>query len=118
MIYAGKTEADLIVIGGGTGGLYCAGILARYGKHVIVLEKHDLPEEKHMNMLIRKQRIQDGIEDVNKAATKAFPNKGKMVKTTHKHSPSAMRATSKLVHENKAKNYEPDLCKSCYFDLL
>lgn len=43
MIYAGKTEADLIVIGGGTGGLYCAGILARYGKHVIVLEKHDLP---------------------------------------------------------------------------
>lgn len=43
MIYAGKTEADLIVIGGGTGGLYCAGILARYEKHVIVLEKHDLP---------------------------------------------------------------------------
>lgn len=61
-------------------------------------------------MLIRKQRIQDGIEDVNKAATKAFPNKGKMVKTTHKHSLSAMRATSKLVN----MFYPRQMCKISY----
>ncbi|MFS7918487.1 putative all-trans-retinol 13,14-reductase [Helianthus anomalus] len=40
---AGKEEADAVVIGSGLGGLSCAGLLARYGKDVIVLESHDLP---------------------------------------------------------------------------
>ncbi|KAI3810408.1 hypothetical protein L1987_20020 [Smallanthus sonchifolius] len=39
---AWKAEAD-VVIGSGLGGLCCAGLLARYGKDVIVLESHDLP---------------------------------------------------------------------------
>lgn len=43
MIYAGKPEADVVVIGSGLGGLCCAGLLARYGKDVIVLESHDQP---------------------------------------------------------------------------
>lgn len=32
-----------MVIGSGLGGLCCAGLLARYGKDVLVLESHDLP---------------------------------------------------------------------------
>lgn len=32
-----------MVIGSGIGGLCCAGLLARYGKDVLVLESHDLP---------------------------------------------------------------------------
>lgn len=39
----GKAEADVVVIGSGLGGLCCAGLLARYGKDVLVLESHDLP---------------------------------------------------------------------------
>lgn len=41
--YAGKPEADVIVIGSGIGGLCCGGLLARYGEDVLVLESHDLP---------------------------------------------------------------------------
>lgn len=32
-----------MVIGSGLGGLCCAGLLARYGQDVLVLESHDLP---------------------------------------------------------------------------
>ena len=32
-----------MVIGSGIGGLCCAGLLARYGQDVLVLESHDLP---------------------------------------------------------------------------
>eukprot|EP00268_Persea_americana_P049493 TRINITY_DN5309_c0_g1_i8.p1 TRINITY_DN5309_c0_g1~~TRINITY_DN5309_c0_g1_i8.p1 ORF type:complete len:154 (+),score=26.64 TRINITY_DN5309_c0_g1_i8:146-607(+) len=39
----GKTEADVVVIGSGIGGLCCAGLLARYQQDVLVLESHDLP---------------------------------------------------------------------------
>lgn len=39
----GKPEADVVVIGSGIGGLCCAGLLARYGKDVLVLESHDRP---------------------------------------------------------------------------
>ncbi|KAK9069633.1 hypothetical protein SSX86_011537 [Deinandra increscens subsp. villosa] len=41
--FSGKAEADVVVIGSGLGGLCCAGLLARYGKDVMVLESHDLP---------------------------------------------------------------------------
>ncbi|PWA87466.1 FAD/NAD(P)-binding oxidoreductase family protein [Artemisia annua] len=41
--FPGKPEADVVVIGSGLGGLCCAGLLARYGKDVLVLESHDLP---------------------------------------------------------------------------
>ena len=34
---------DVIVIGSGIGGLCAAGILARYGKRVIVCESHTIP---------------------------------------------------------------------------
>ncbi|XP_031490086.1 prolycopene isomerase, chloroplastic [Nymphaea colorata] len=39
----GKLEADVVVIGSGVGGLCCAGLLAKYGQDVLVLESHDLP---------------------------------------------------------------------------
>ncbi|CAN6458360.1 unnamed protein product [Victoria cruziana] len=39
----GKLEADVVVIGSGIGGLCCAGLLAKYGQDVLVLESHDLP---------------------------------------------------------------------------
>ncbi|KAL3367825.1 hypothetical protein AABB24_008941 [Solanum stoloniferum] len=38
----GKPEADIVVIGSGIGGLCCAGLLARYGQDVLVLESHDV----------------------------------------------------------------------------
>ncbi|KAK9095867.1 hypothetical protein Sjap_021364 [Stephania japonica] len=41
--FPGKPEADVVVIGSGIGGLCCAGLLARYGQDVVVLESHDLP---------------------------------------------------------------------------
>ncbi|XAR56292.1 Prolycopene isomerase [Bertholletia excelsa] len=41
--FAGKPEADVVVIGSGIGGLCCAGLLARYQQDVLVLESHDLP---------------------------------------------------------------------------
>ncbi|XP_072971056.1 prolycopene isomerase, chloroplastic [Typha angustifolia] len=41
--FPGKSEADVVVIGSGIGGLCCAGLLARYQKDVLVLESHDLP---------------------------------------------------------------------------
>nr|XP_043621905.1 prolycopene isomerase 1, chloroplastic isoform X2 [Erigeron canadensis] len=41
--FSGKAEAEVVVIGSGLGGLCCAGLLARYGKDVLVLESHDLP---------------------------------------------------------------------------
>ncbi|KAI4991531.1 hypothetical protein ZWY2020_039917 [Hordeum vulgare] len=34
---------DVVVIGSGLGGLCCAGLLARYGQDVVVLESHDRP---------------------------------------------------------------------------
>ncbi|KAK9670524.1 hypothetical protein RND81_13G207300 [Saponaria officinalis] len=40
---SGKSEADVIVIGSGIGGLCCAGLLARYEEDVLVLESHDQP---------------------------------------------------------------------------
>lgn len=36
-------ECDVIVIGSGIGGLSCAGLLARYGVNVTVLESHSVP---------------------------------------------------------------------------
>ncbi|KAL8151642.1 hypothetical protein V2J09_021450 [Rumex salicifolius] len=39
----GKSEADVIVIGSGIGGLCCAALLARYGEDVVLLESHDQP---------------------------------------------------------------------------
>ncbi|KAM3269414.1 prolycopene isomerase, chloroplastic [Capsicum chacoense] len=39
---SGKSEADIVVIGSGIGGLCCAGLLARYGQDVLVLESHDV----------------------------------------------------------------------------
>ncbi|KAI3523586.1 hypothetical protein L1887_01816 [Cichorium endivia] len=39
--------------------------------HARMLEQYADLEEKHMNMLIRQRRIQDGIEDVKKKASKA-----------------------------------------------
>ncbi|GAB2283695.1 hypothetical protein Dimus_018191 [Dionaea muscipula] len=41
--FPGKREADVVVIGSGIGGLCCAGLLARYGQEVLVLESHDQP---------------------------------------------------------------------------
>ncbi|XP_041015501.1 prolycopene isomerase, chloroplastic isoform X1 [Juglans microcarpa x Juglans regia] len=41
--FPGKPEADVVIIGSGIGGLCCAGLLARYGQNVLVLESHDLP---------------------------------------------------------------------------
>ncbi|KAJ4717527.1 Prolycopene isomerase chloroplastic [Melia azedarach] len=41
--FPGKPEADVVVIGSGIGGLCCAGLLARYGQDILVLESHDLP---------------------------------------------------------------------------
>ncbi|GAB4847871.1 hypothetical protein Ancab_026931 [Ancistrocladus abbreviatus] len=41
--FPGKPEADVVVIGSGVGGLCCAGLLARYGEDVLVLESHDQP---------------------------------------------------------------------------
>ncbi|CAK9158479.1 unnamed protein product [Ilex paraguariensis] len=41
--FPGKSEADVVVIGSGIGGLCCAGLLARYQQDVLVLESHDLP---------------------------------------------------------------------------
>ncbi|KAL0013106.1 hypothetical protein SO802_000175 [Lithocarpus litseifolius] len=41
--FPGKLEADVVVIGSGIAGLCCAGLLARYGQDVLVLESHDLP---------------------------------------------------------------------------
>lgn len=38
-----KSEADVIVIGSGIGGLSCAALLARYEQDVLVLESHDHP---------------------------------------------------------------------------
>uniref|UniRef100_N1QZB1 Putative all-trans-retinol 13,14-reductase n=1 Tax=Aegilops tauschii TaxID=37682 RepID=N1QZB1_AEGTA len=40
---AERPEADVVVIGSGLGGLCCAGLLARYGQDVVVLESHDRP---------------------------------------------------------------------------
>lgn len=37
------TEADIVVIGSGIGGLSCAALLARYGYEVIVCESHTIP---------------------------------------------------------------------------
>lgn len=34
---------DVVVIGSGIGGLSCAGLLAKYGKRVLVCESHDVP---------------------------------------------------------------------------
>ncbi|XP_010681073.2 prolycopene isomerase, chloroplastic [Beta vulgaris subsp. vulgaris] len=39
----GRSEADVVVIGSGIGGLCCAGLLARYEQDVLVLESHDQP---------------------------------------------------------------------------
>ena len=41
--YAKNDSFDAIVIGSGMGGLTCAGIMARQGKKVLVLEKHYTP---------------------------------------------------------------------------
>lgn len=41
--YAARSEADVVVIGSGIGGLCCAGLLARYEQDVLVLESHDQP---------------------------------------------------------------------------
>ncbi|KAG6652303.1 prolycopene isomerase, chloroplastic [Carya illinoinensis] len=41
--FPGKPEADVVIIGSGIAGLCCAGLLARYGQNVLVLESHDLP---------------------------------------------------------------------------
>ncbi|CAO2830527.1 unnamed protein product [Amaranthus hypochondriacus] len=38
-----RSEADVVVIGSGIGGLCCAGLLARYEQDVLVLESHDQP---------------------------------------------------------------------------
>ncbi len=37
------TDADIVVIGSGIGGLSCAGLLARYGFEVVVCESHSIP---------------------------------------------------------------------------
>ncbi|KAJ4951144.1 hypothetical protein NE237_027976 [Protea cynaroides] len=41
--FPGKSEADVVVIGSGIGGLCCGGLLSRYQQDVLVLESHDLP---------------------------------------------------------------------------
>lgn len=40
MATAGRSEADVIVIGSGIGGLACAAALAQYGRRVLVFERH------------------------------------------------------------------------------
>ena len=40
MTYSEMTDADVIVVGSGIGGLTAAGLLARYGRNVIVCESH------------------------------------------------------------------------------
>ncbi|XP_010511355.1 PREDICTED: prolycopene isomerase, chloroplastic [Camelina sativa] len=41
--FSGESEADVVVIGSGIGGLCCGALLARYGQDVLVLESHDQP---------------------------------------------------------------------------
>ena len=38
-----RPVGDMAVIRSGLGGLCCAGLLARYGQNVLVLENHDHP---------------------------------------------------------------------------
>ena len=40
---ASDTDADVVVIGSGLGGLSCAALLARYGYSVVVCESHSIP---------------------------------------------------------------------------
>ncbi|KAF8644611.1 hypothetical protein HU200_066383 [Digitaria exilis] len=51
-----RPEADVVVIGSGLGGLCCAGLLARYGQDVLVLESHDRPGGR--GALLRYQGVQ------------------------------------------------------------
>ncbi|MBD2022168.1 NAD(P)/FAD-dependent oxidoreductase [Leptolyngbya sp. FACHB-36] len=43
MLETNSTDADVLVIGSGVGGLSCAALLARYGNRVVVCESHSIP---------------------------------------------------------------------------
>ncbi|GJV60186.1 prolycopene isomerase, chloroplastic [Tanacetum coccineum] len=58
--FPGKPEADVVVIGSGLGGLCCAGLLARYGKDVLVLESHDLPGGAAHSFEIKNYKFDSG----------------------------------------------------------
>ncbi|KAL6530663.1 hypothetical protein OROGR_014523 [Orobanche gracilis] len=55
-----SSEADVVVIGSGIGGLCCASLLARYEEDVLVLESHDLPGGAAHSFHIKNYKFDSG----------------------------------------------------------